>query len=609
MSRSPAVQSPKRPGRGTIATVGDHTVEKFLAEHGHESAVRTLTGWQAAKLAFVLAAVVALFLRDWKVCLAVLNFALCGFYIVVILYKLLTVFLSLVMVREHRVTAEEVSELPDAELPLYTILVPLYREKEVADKVVTAALSFDYPEDKLDVKLLLEEDDPETLQAVKALDLPGCVETIVVPDSQPKTKPKACNHGLERARGELLVIYDAEDRPEPDQLKKAVIAFRRIDAAAQEAKGTSRVVCLQAKLNYYNPRQNWLTKWFALEYSTWFDLFLPGLHDLGVPIPLGGTSNHFRVAELREIGGWDPYNVTEDCDLGMRIHAEGYRAQVLDSTTWEEANSRLWNWIRQRSRWVKGYIQTHFVHTRSDLFAPDGWLSPARLILLVPLVFLLHQAISSLGLLEDVGGDLRSSMEPWATEVVLIALGLVATVFVLNLLWGMRRLGAAGHPSFLCTVGGLSFMLILNPVYWVVGAAYLLWPLWYGERWQLWYDKTTDMQMYPAVNIYGALIRRDWDALAVVDGWSVISQIFWPMAVALLVANFVFILLHVVACFKRGLKDLLPYALLVPVYWVFISLAAWKGLLQLITRPHFWEKTSPGFCVEGTGGARTGQSD
>jgi len=578
---------------GTIPTVGDHTVEKFLADHGHESAVRTLTGWQAVKLAFLFAAVVALFLRDYKVCLAVVNFTFCGFYILVIIYKLLTVFLSLLVVREHRVSEDELLQLSYEDLPVYTILVPLYREKEVADKVVTAALGFDYPQDKLDVKLLLEEDDPETIAAVDALELPACVQKLVVPHSQPKTKPKACNHGLEQARGDYLVIYDAEDRPDQDQLKKAIVAFRRIDARAAEAgKEKSNVVCLQAKLNYYNPRQNWLTKWFALEYSTWFDLFLPGLHAMGVPIPLGGTSNHFRTEELRAIGGWDPYNVTEDCDLGMRIHATGYRAQVLDSTTWEEANCRLWNWIRQRSRWVKGYVQTHFVHTRSDIFAPEGWLSPARLLMLLPVIFLLHQSIWATGLLTVDGGEPRGALEPWATELVLLALGVVATVFVFNLLWGMRRLGTLGHPSFLCTVGGLSGMLLLNPVYWVVGAAWLL------IRWQLWYDKTVDMQMYPAVNIYTAILKGDWEALAVIDGWSVVSQIFWPIAVALLIANFVFILLHVIAAFRRGLPDLIPYALLVPIYWVFISFAAWKGVLQLVTRPHFWEKTAHGFFKE-----------
>ncbi len=169
---------------------------------------------------------------------------------------------------------------------------------------------------------------------------------MIVPDTFPRTKPKACNVGLLNAKGEYLVIYDAEDIPDTDQLKKSVIAFRKLD--------NPLIICLQAKLNYYNPRQNLLTRWFTSEYSMWFDLYLPGLDGLNAPIPLGGTSNHFRVDALKKIGGWDPYNVAEDCDLGIRLFREGYRTRVLDSTTWEEANSRLENWLRQRSRWVKG---------------------------------------------------------------------------------------------------------------------------------------------------------------------------------------------------------------------------------------------------------------
>jgi cellulose synthase/poly-beta-1,6-N-acetylglucosamine synthase-like glycosyltransferase len=213
----------------------------------------------------------------------------------------------------------------------------------------------DYPPEKLQIMLLLEENDAATVQAAEKMDLPPHFQRVIVPDSQPKTKPKACNWGLDLARSDLLVIYDAEDVPERDQLRKAAAAFRKVPP---------QVVCLQAKLNYFNQRQNLLTRWFTAEYSVWFDLFLPGLTASGAPIPLGGTSNHFRVAPLKELGGWDPFNVTEDCDLGVRLHKHGYRTAMIDSTTWEEANSHFWGWIRQRSRWVKGYIQTYLVHTR-----------------------------------------------------------------------------------------------------------------------------------------------------------------------------------------------------------------------------------------------------
>jgi cellulose synthase/poly-beta-1,6-N-acetylglucosamine synthase-like glycosyltransferase len=189
---------------------------------------------------------------------------------------------------------------------------------------------------------------------------------IVTPPLAPRTKPKACNYGMHLARGELIVIYDAEDQPEPDQLKKAAAAFRGAD---------EKLACVQARLNYYNAGDNWLTRMFTLEYSLWFDWLLPALQKMGAPIPLGGTSNFFRTQTLIDIGGWDPYNVTEDADLGLRISRLGYRVEILDSTTFEEANCRTGNWIRQRSRWMKGYLQTWLVHMRRPdrIVATTGW--------------------------------------------------------------------------------------------------------------------------------------------------------------------------------------------------------------------------------------------
>ena len=179
-----------------------------------------------------------------------------------------------------------------------------------------------------------------------------------MPPSQPQTKPKACNFALRFARGEYLVIYDAEDRPEPDQLRKVVATFRR---------SPPNTACLQCRLNYYNASENWLTRMFTLDYALWFDQVLPGLERLNMPIPLGGTSNHFRIDVLRELHAWDPFNVTEDADLGIRIGQKGYRVGVVDSTTFEEASCHAGNWIRQRSRWIKGYMQTLLVHTRRPL--------------------------------------------------------------------------------------------------------------------------------------------------------------------------------------------------------------------------------------------------
>jgi cellulose synthase/poly-beta-1,6-N-acetylglucosamine synthase-like glycosyltransferase len=258
-----------------------------------------------------------------------------------------------------------------AALPTYTILVPLYKEAAVLRSLIRNLSALDYPRDLLQVLLLIEEDDEETISGLATVELPAHCEIVMVPESFPRTKPKACNVGLARATGSLCVIYDAEDRPDPAQLRKAVDAFSLSSRAT---------VCVQAELQYFNPATNVLTRWFAAEYACNFSLILPGLTRLGAPVPLGGTSNHFRTEDLRELGGWDEYNVTEDADLGIWIARHGWRVAVIDSVTWEEANSRTGNWVRQRSRWIKGYLQTYFVHMRHPYrllrqLGPSGFLS------------------------------------------------------------------------------------------------------------------------------------------------------------------------------------------------------------------------------------------
>jgi cellulose synthase/poly-beta-1,6-N-acetylglucosamine synthase-like glycosyltransferase len=244
--------------------------------------------------------------------------------------------------------------LPHESLPVYTVLVAAYREPEVIRRLIASLLAIEYPVDRLDIKLLLEEDDEATIAAAVEAHPPSYIELVRVPYSLPRTKPKALNHGLGLARGEFLTIYDAEDRPEPLQLRRAVLGFRSLRT----------VSCLQAKLSYHNADQNLITKWFTAEYSMWFSQLLPGLVDRQAPLPLGGTSNHFRRSVLEDVGGWDPFNVTEDADLGIRLHRAGHRTRVLDSTTLEEANSDFINWAKQRSRWYKGYMQTWLVHMR-----------------------------------------------------------------------------------------------------------------------------------------------------------------------------------------------------------------------------------------------------
>ncbi len=259
---------------------------------------------------------------------------------------------------EEQIDDAIVHALADADWPRYTILCPLYHETVVVPQFVQAMQALDYSTDKLQILLLTEEDDVETRQALQAMHLPHQFSMVTVPAGEPRTKPRACNFGLLQTTGDYVVIYDAEDLPHPLQLKKAVLTFANHD---------SDLACVQAKLNYYNTKQNLLTRWFTIEYSLWFDLMLPGMQQTKLPLPLGGTSNHFRTRVLRKVGAWDAFNVTEDCDLGLRLARSGLKTTVLDSTTYEEANSQVWNWIRQRSRWIKGYLQTYLVHMRQPL--------------------------------------------------------------------------------------------------------------------------------------------------------------------------------------------------------------------------------------------------
>lgn len=272
-------------------------------------------------------------------------------------FRLLLFWLSL---RQSTATAQSTALAGDA-LPMITVLCPMYDEADSLPHLVRSLRELDYPTDKLDIKIVLEADDDETRTAAVRHCEGKAFEIIIVPDGGPRTKPKACNHALWRALGELIVIYDAEDRPEPDQLRKAATAFHH---------GPDDLVCVQARLNYYNRDRTWLTRLFSIEYAVYFDIILPGLSHLNLPVPLGGTSNFFRTEALINVGGWDPYNVTEDADLGMRLAAAGYRCTVIDSTTFEEAVGTVGPWIRQRSRWIKGFVQTWLVHTRLPIWPP-----------------------------------------------------------------------------------------------------------------------------------------------------------------------------------------------------------------------------------------------
>jgi len=242
-----------------------------------------------------------------------------------------------------------------APLPRVSIMVPLFRETEIAHALIARLQRLTYPKCLLDVILVLEEEDDLTRQTLAQIDLPPWMRAVIVPDGQPRTKPRAMNYALDFCEGDIIGIFDAEDAPAPDQITAVA---RRFQQAPPD------VVCLQGILDYYNPRQNWLARCFTIEYAAWFRMIMPGMARLGLAIPLGGTTLYFRRDILEKLGGWDAHNVTEDADLGFRLARHGYRTEMIATVTCEEANCHLWPWIKQRSRWLKGYMTTYLVHMR-----------------------------------------------------------------------------------------------------------------------------------------------------------------------------------------------------------------------------------------------------
>ena len=249
----------------------------------------------------------------------------------------------------------EMPPLADHDLPAYTIVVALYREAPVAGALVRALERLDYPRALLDVKFVVELGDPGTFAALAAA-IPGVeYEVIVAPPGEPRTKPRALDIALPFARGRLLAVYDAEDEPEPDQLRRAAARFAGADA---------NLACLQARLAIDNFDDNWLAGLYAIDYAALFEAANPGVAALDLPMLLGGTSNHLRIDVLRAIGGWDAWNVTEDADLGLRLARYGYRVETFASRTYEEAPNAVRPFLAQRVRWIKGWMQTAFVHLR-----------------------------------------------------------------------------------------------------------------------------------------------------------------------------------------------------------------------------------------------------
>lgn len=461
-------------------------------EQPQNSAIVTFTSEQLAVLLAVGILLLVSFFINWRGTLFGINI----FF--QILYALMTVGkLAIVLKGERndtqlRYTKRQLAAIDERELPVYTVLVPVYKEKEVVKKLLKNIGALDYPQYKLDVRILLEEDDAETIDVIRSMELPSNFTAVIVPKSQPQTKPKACNYGLLQAKGDYVVIYDAEDRPEPDQLKKAYLAFKNLP---------EDYVCIQAKLNYFNSKHNVLTKLFTQEYSMWFELLLVGIMQMDIPIPLGGTSNHFKMSFLKQVGGWDPFNVTEDADLGIRLYKFRYKTAILDSRTWEEANANVFNWIRQRSRWIKGYMQTWLVHMRH------------------PVEF-------------------------------------------------YKTVGLRGFIGYQAMILGTPLLPLINPVFWVMVV------LWYTTH-AGWIQG-----MFPGALYYVATVQ-------------------------FILGNFVFMYMNIIGMYHVirdcALKKaqpfsygLIKYALFTPVYWLLMSIAAYKAFFQLVSKPFYWEKTQHG---------------
>jgi glycosyltransferase XagB len=358
--------------------------------------------------------------------------------------------------------------LAEDDLPVYTVLVPLFRETTVVIKLMEALSRLSYPRDKLDIKIILEEQDRPMHVAIKALDLPSYFDVIVVPTGKPQTKPRALNYAVQFARGTLVTIYDGEDVPDPNQL---------LLAAAQFAVADDDMACLQASLDFFNATENWMTRHFTSEYAALFRVVLPTLAAYGLPLPLGGTSNHFRLSALDAVGYWDAFNVTEDADLGIRLARHGYKSGILHSTTLEEASTELGNWMKQRRRWLKGFLQTWLVHNRDPFLLAretgfSGFMAIQAMTLGVFASALLHPLLLALALWNFLPENVVRMGETYAGSLIsgfslaLLLAGYISAIATSGK--GLKQIGASGWTSILATI----------PLYWMLSSVAAWMALW-----------------------------------------------------------------------------------------------------------------------------------
>ncbi len=377
-----------------------------------------------------------------------------------------------------RDTAPEPAAAPDGPMPRISVLVPLFHETEIAGALIARLRRLRYPRALLDVILVLEEKDTVTRTALAEVELPHWIRAVEVPDTGPlTTKPRALNYALDFCRGDIIGVWDAEDAPAPDQLHCV---------AARFAQAAPDVACLQGVLDYYNPRSNWLSRCFTIEYAGWWRVLLPGVARLGLVLPLGGTTLFFRRTILESLGGWDAHNVTEDADLGFRLAREGYRTELIPTVTYEEANCRLLPWIRQRSRWLKGFMVTWLVHMRRPrlLVRQLGWWRVIGFHILMAgtvVQFVLAPALWSLWLL-SLG--VPHPLSDAAGSGILAVIGALCLIAEL----GNLAIAAAG-------VSGRAHRFLLPfvptmPVYFALGAAAAFKAMWELLMRPYFWDKT-----------------------------------------------------------------------------------------------------------------------
>ena len=406
--------------------------------------------------------------------------------IIAIFYFLFMLFKVVIVIKARnrpmvKISRKDLLKIKKKDLPIYTIIIPLYREENVIKQIKKAMMSIDYPKEKLDIIITLEEYDNYTREAIEENKMPKYFRRLILPNVNPKTKPKALNVAIREAKGEFIVIYDAEIVPDKNQLKKAYLAF----------KNHPEISVFQTRLDHYNVKQNILTNLFNAEFSFYYDLFLPGLQKFNLPIPLSGHSTHFRKEAIISVGAWDPYNVAEDCEIGIRLQRHGYKVDILDSFSKEEATSTLSGWIKQRTRWMKGFIQTSIVHMR------------------YPIKFK-----------NQIGG--------WINFI-----------------------------GFFFAVPGTVIINILNLLYWVL---LIIW-----------------------------LITK-----APIISSSFPKPILYISFITFLAGNLMFTYLNLAGVYRRNKFAVVKYCILSPIYWILLSFATSRALIQFIFSPHSWEKTVHG---------------